>query len=107
MQVSIDQFSESQKAIMEYISYHNCKHEMRVARVIITNQKEKIYETNVSVYASIENNYSIVEISWNDEMQMEYYFRSRNDYQIFNWFNGTLSIDTEDRKGNDITIYIN
>lgn len=106
MQVSIDQFTESQEAIMEYISYHNCNHEMREARVVIKNQKEKIYDINVSVYASIENNYSFVDISWDDEMQNKYYIRSKNDYQIFEWFNGTLSITTNDKEGNDITIYV-
>ena len=104
--LAFDDFADSQDAIREYIEdkeEDSCLHEARV--IILTNGKIRFNDV-IRVVASIETNYSFVELYGNEKFDKEFYSRYTNDYQKFSYSGGTLLIQAKDRCGNTIKINI-
>lgn len=99
-------FADSQYAIKEYIDYRKENYYLHEARVIVSSDGKTIFNDVIRVAASIETNYSFVELIGNAQFERDFYPRYTNKYQKFKFICGTLVIQAEDKCGNDIEIDI-
>ena len=106
-QLSISVISDSLNAIK---TYKHCKEEnenMHQARVIISsNNGQILYNEIMKVIACIATNEAYVELIGNAAFDEKYYGKYSNIYQKFSYENNILSIQGQDRNGNQITINI-
>ena len=105
MKVSIQEFSDSQAAINEFI--YEIAGDIRSAgetlRVEIERNGYTAFSEKKTVRAHIETNESIVDIF---DMPNVYYGVYNNRFQSFEFDGEKLTISAEDKSGDDISIYI-
>ena len=107
IEVTLDEFHDSQDAIREYISSNPENQFPHNARVTVKSDGELVYNDIIKAWARIENNYSYAEICWNDEENELYFSKYDNRYQIFKCYGETLVIEATDRNKCKIVISIN
>ena len=101
--VSFDAFCDSHEAIRKY---RESKGSDGKAKVIISSNGQVKFNDNLDIHIRTETNYSFIDINGDDKFNEEYYIRYNNEYQIFSYSNGILTIEGEDKAGDSIKIEI-
>lgn len=99
-------FADSQFAIKEYMNWKVENYYMHEAKISVLSEGKVQYDGILNVIPRIETNNSFIDIIADSQFERNYYLRYTNEYQIFSFLNGTLSIQCEDRWGNFIEINI-
>lgn len=103
---SLQEQADSQEAICDYMYYKAENEYMHSARVLVTSFGEIKYSNILTIIPNIGTNDARVYIEGDSKFERNYYLEYSNRFQEFSFRNGTLSIRTQDRRGNSIEIDI-
>lgn len=104
--VEYNDFVNSQYAISEYIHWQVGNDSLHKARILVFSNDKVKYNNILEVFPRIETNYSFIDIIGDEQFERDYYMEYTNEYQKFDFINGSLLIKAEDRWGNSIEIDI-
>lgn len=104
--VDINTFANSQLAIREYMHFKSGNEYTHKARVSVLSMGKTRYNDVLEVIPRIATNNSSIDIIGDEQFQQDYYSKYTNEYQIFTFINGILSIKGVDKQGNPIKIDI-
>lgn len=104
--VDSEVFVNSQYAIRDYIHWKVGNGYMHEAKVLVSSKGKTKYNSILQVIAKIETNNSFVNIIGDEQFEQNYYTQYTNEYQKFDFIDGTLLIKGKDRNGYPIEIKI-
>jgi len=102
----LDDFTDSQDAIRDYMYFNETNCHMHKARVLISSNGKILYNNIIQVIALIDTNNSVVELIGDAQLERDFHPRYTNEYQRFKFIRGTLLIQAEDIWGKGIEIDI-
>ncbi len=103
---SIEQFSDSCRAIKEYIHSDEDHWGTHVAKITVIEDDTMIFNQELSIISLIETNDAFIDIMWPKEVENIYYGKYSSWYQMCEYDNGILKIKCKSKKGKDIIIRI-
>lgn len=109
MKIDMDKAADSQMAINAYLEKDRNNEFPHNAMVTIRQDSRVIYHETESVRATIDTNYSFVDIIWKEDdrnLEEKYYSRYTNEYKVMKYDGNFLIIFAEDKEKNKIEISI-